>query len=91
MHRLFVDPESDAERTILQEGEQRIVRSRAPGKKMHRLGQDGFADEERGFECFDPLGDPAVVLFPSVEKGNERPGISDRQHRGQSPRDIQGS
>ena len=67
------------------------VRSRVPGKKMHRLGQHGFADEERGIECFDPLGDPAVVLFSSVEKGNQRPGISDRQHRGQSPRRIQGS
>jgi hypothetical protein len=79
---MLLDLECNAERTILKEFEQGILCPRVTPEQMDGFCEHRLADEERGFKFFDALGNPAVVSFRSVEKGDERARINDSGHRG---------
>ena len=69
-----LDAKSDLERTILQKPEQCILRPGEAREQMHRLGQYRLTDEQQRVQLLDLLGDPAVMLFRPVEKGDQRYG-----------------
>ncbi len=86
---MVIDLKRDAERAILEELKQGVLRPRVPREQVHRLREHRFTYEERRFEVLDALGDPNVVLLRPVEKSDERSRINDGGgHRGQSPRDA---
>ena len=54
-------------------------------QQIHGLREHRFTDEERRFEFFDALDNPAVVWFRTIEQGDERPRINDGAHPGRIP------
>src|ERR1700737_631024 len=86
------DLERNAERPVLEQLENGVLRPRVTCKQIHRLSEHRFTDEERRIELLDALGGPAVVLFRPVEKSDERSRINDGGgHRGRSLRDDRDS
>ena len=81
---MLLDPKCKVERIILEEPEQGILRPWVTSEQIHRLREHRLTDEERRFEFLETLGDPAVVLFRAVKKGNERPCVNDNVSHGAS-------
>lgn len=77
--------ECHLEHTIVEESQQGVLCIRITSKQIEGLCEHWFTNEEWSFEPRDVLDHPAVMSFRSVEKSNERPGINDGRHRGQSP------
>jgi len=89
---MILDMERNAECTVGDQPEQRILRHGQARQQMHGLRQHGLAHQERRRQPADARGDPAVVPFGPVEKCDERSGINDGGvHRGRSPRGAGGS
>lgn len=53
-------------------------------KQIHRFRKNRFTDEKGGLDLFDTRGDPAMVSFRTIEKGDKRPRINDCGHLGRS-------
>ena len=75
MQRLDVldHPEWNAERTILQELQQRLLRLRVPSEEMHCLGKHRLAYKERRFEFLDARRNPTMVSFGEIKKATKGP------------------
>jgi hypothetical protein len=68
---MLLDAERDLERT--EKFEQCVLRPGEAREQMHRLGQDRLIHERRRSQLLKLLGDPAVMLFRSVEEATNGP------------------
>src|SRR5262245_42667639 len=83
---MLIDVECKLERTIAEEIEDDVLCLGIRRQQVHRLREHRFPDKERRIKLLDAFNYPRMVLFGSVEKSDERPGINDGGgHRGRSP------
>src|SRR5581483_4521752 len=86
---MLLDAKGDVERAIFDERQHGVLCLAIAREQEHRLREHRLAHEERRVELIDALGDPAVVTFCPIEKGDQRSGVNDGcGHCGRSLRDA---
>src|SRR5262245_37291249 len=86
---MFIDPECNTKRTIVDEVQDGFLRIGVTRQQVHRLREHWLANEERRVEFLYTVGNPIVVSLRPVEEGDERSGINDGGgHCGRSLQDA---
>src|ERR1700739_8821 len=86
---MLVDLERDAQRAVVDELQEGVLRLGVASEQVRRLGEHRFTDKQGRVEFLETFCNAAVVLFRPIEKGDQRPRINDGDgHCGRSPRDA---
>ena len=78
-------PKSQHDGAIREKTEQCILGFWEAREQVHHFGQHSLTDQKWRIEAVDPLSDPAMIVFRSIEEGNKRPGVNDRLHLARNP------